>query len=94
MAGPQTIRTRAALRQGIDRLCAIEPVFVALHDAVGEPPLRLSRPGLATTLRVITEQSISLKAAAAIWRGWSRPSMPMTVPASWPCRQNGCANWA
>ena len=67
MAGPQTIRTRAALRQGIDRLCAIEPVFAALHEAVGEPPLRLSRPGLATTLRVITEQSISLKAAAAIW---------------------------
>ena len=67
MAGPQTIRTRAALRQGIDRLCAIEPVFAALHEAVGEPPLRLSRPGLATTLRVTTEQSISLKAAAAIW---------------------------
>jgi DNA-3-methyladenine glycosylase II len=67
MARPQTLRTRAALREGVDALCAIEPVFAALHDAVGDPPLRLSRPGLATTLRVVTEQSISLKAAAAIW---------------------------
>lgn len=67
MARPQTLRTRAALRDGIAALCAIEPVFAGLHEAVGEPPLRLSRPGLATTLRVVTEQSISLKAAAAIW---------------------------
>ncbi len=67
MAPPQTLRTRAALRDGIAALCAIEPVFSGLHAAVGEPPLRLSRPGLATTLRVVTEQSISLKAAAAIW---------------------------
>jgi len=67
MARPRSIRTRAALRAGIAELCAIEPVFARLHDAVGEPPLRLAPPGLATTLRVITEQSISLKAAAAIW---------------------------
>jgi len=67
MARPRSIRTRAALRAGIAELCTLEPVFARLHDAVGEPPLRLSRPGLATTLRVITEQSISLKAAAAIW---------------------------
>lgn len=68
MAAAPTIRTRAALRSGLAALCAIEPVFGRLHAAVGEPPLRLSRPGLATTLRVVTEQSISLKAAAAIWR--------------------------
>lgn len=67
MAAAPTIRTRAALRSGLAELCAAEPVFGRLHAAVGEPPLRLSRPGLATTLRVVTEQSISLKAAAAIW---------------------------
>lgn len=67
MSRPLTIRTRAALRAGLAELVVLEPVFAELHAAVGEPPLRLSRPGLATTLRVVTEQSISLKAAAAIW---------------------------
>lgn len=67
MARPATIRTRQALRHGLAALAGLEPVFGRLHEAVGEPPLRLSRPGLATTLRVVTEQSISLKAAAAIW---------------------------
>ena len=76
MAAPRTIRTRSALRLGIAELCAIEPVFGRLHAAVGEPPLRLSRPGLATTLRVITEQSISLKAAAAIWARLERAFDP------------------
>lgn len=67
MAKPLTIRNRKALSEGVAALCVIDPRFVALHEAIGDPPLRLSRPGLATTLRVVTEQSISLKAAAAIW---------------------------
>ena len=67
MPRPLTIRSRKALSLGVAALCARDPRFIALHRAVGDPPLRLSRPGLATTLRVVTEQSISLKAAASIW---------------------------
>jgi len=67
MARPTTIRTNKALVRGVAALCALEPRFGDIHRQIGDPPLRLSRPGLATMLRVITEQSISLKAAAAIW---------------------------
>ncbi len=67
MPRPTTIRTRKALAQGVAELCALDERFFALYDAVGDPPLRLSRPGLATILRVVTEQSISLEAAASIW---------------------------
>ncbi len=84
MPKPLTIRNRKALSQGVTALCAIDPRFVALHDAIGDPPLRLSRPGLATTLRVVTEQSISLKAAAAIWERLAAtfdPSDPQAVLA-------------
>ncbi|MBT5434214.1 MAG: DNA-3-methyladenine glycosylase 2 family protein [Rhodospirillaceae bacterium] len=67
MAKAPVIRTRKALAEGVAALCLLESRFIAVHHAIGEPPLRLSRPGLATILRVITEQSISLKAAASIW---------------------------
>ncbi|MBC6440165.1 MAG: DNA-3-methyladenine glycosylase 2 family protein [Rhodospirillales bacterium] len=67
MGRPATIRTRKALSHCVDELVALEPRFGDVHAAIGDPPLRLSKPGLATMLRVITEQSISLKAAAAIW---------------------------
>jgi DNA-3-methyladenine glycosylase II len=34
----------------------------------GVPPLRRMEPGLASLLRIVTDQLISLKAAAAIWQ--------------------------
>ncbi len=67
MSGPETIRTRRALARGVAALIGIEPRFGAVHAATGDPPLRLARPGLATVLRTIAEQSISLKAAASVW---------------------------
>lgn len=67
MNAPGAIRTREALARGVAALIAIEPRFAAVRAATGDPPLRLARPGLATALRIVAEQSISLKAAAAIW---------------------------
>tara|TARA_B100000676_G_scaffold287590_1_gene318296 strand:+ start:7571 stop:8326 length:756 start_codon:yes stop_codon:yes gene_type:complete len=67
MSRPPTIRTRAVLSAGVEALLEIDHRFASVHAVTGPPPLRLSRPGLATMLRVITEQSISLKAAASIW---------------------------
>lgn len=67
MASPSTIGDRRALARGVAALAGLEPRFGELRARVGAPPLRLYPPGLATTLRVVTEQSISLAAAAAIW---------------------------
>ena len=78
---PVTIRNRQALRRAIAELGTAEPVFERLHALVGEPPLRLTRPGLATMLRVVTEQSISLKAAAAIWARLAAELDPASPPA-------------
>ena len=81
MARSPTIRDRRALDLGLAGLLALEPRFGALHARVGPPPLRLSPAGLATMLRVVTEQSISLAAAASIWARLEAAFDPAT-PAS------------
>jgi DNA-3-methyladenine glycosylase II len=55
------------LARGVTLLLALEPRFQPVVAAHGLPPLRLAPEGLHTLLQIITEQSISLKAAAAIW---------------------------
>ena len=67
MTQPLTITGAKALRDGVDALLALEPRFGPLRELVGEPPLRLTRPGLQALLRIVTEQSISLGASAAVW---------------------------
>ncbi len=48
-------------------LCAIEPRFKAVITQHGIPSLRVSPQGLEGLLMIITEQFLSLQAAAAIW---------------------------
>jgi DNA-3-methyladenine glycosylase II len=55
------IETSAAL------LCKIEPRFHAILDVHGMPSLRASPQGLEGLLMIVTEQFLSLSAAAAIW---------------------------
>jgi DNA-3-methyladenine glycosylase II len=55
------------LAQAAAALGLREPRFQQVVAAQGLPPLRLAPEGMATLLQIITEQSISLKAAAAIW---------------------------
>lgn len=62
------IRTTADLVRGIDHLHVAEPRFKTISARHGLPPLRLVEPGMASLLRVVTDQLISLQAGAAIWR--------------------------
>jgi DNA-3-methyladenine glycosylase II len=48
-------------------LCELEPRFQFVADLHGIPSLRTSPQGLEGLLMIITEQFLSLKAAAAIW---------------------------
>jgi DNA-3-methyladenine glycosylase II len=52
---------------GVGYLVAHEPRFARVVDSHGIPPVRLVENNLPSLLNIITEQLISLKAAAAIW---------------------------
>ena len=66
MAG--LIETTDDVRAGVERLIAIEPAFARVVDETGLPPLRRARGGFAGLVHIVTEQLISLNAAAAIWQ--------------------------
>jgi DNA-3-methyladenine glycosylase II len=55
------------LRRAVEQLCRAEPRFETVVAGHGLPSLRLADNSLASLLRIVTEQLISLKAAAAIW---------------------------
>jgi len=57
----------AELEAAIIELIAIEPRFAPVHHTHGTPSLRTAPATLETLLIIITEQFLSLKAAAAIW---------------------------
>ncbi len=61
------IRTLAELETATLGLCQIEPRFAAVAKQHGIPSLRVSPQGLEGLLMIITEQFLSLQAAAAIW---------------------------
>lgn len=48
-------------------LCRVEPRFQSILDQHGMPSLRISPQGLEGLLMIVTEQFLSLQAAAAIW---------------------------
>lgn len=64
----RTIETEDDLREGVAYLCQREPLYGKVFAATGLPPLRRKRAGLGGLLEVITEQQISVHAAAAIWQ--------------------------
>jgi DNA-3-methyladenine glycosylase II len=63
----QCFKTAAELHYGIAALCAIEPRFSKIIAQHGLPALRSSPVGLESLLMIITEQFLSLQAAATIW---------------------------
>lgn len=71
--------TQSGLEEGIAWLINREPRFRAIVDQFGLPPLRLTEPGLEGLLRTITDQLISLQAAAAIWTRISLSIPAMTA---------------
>lgn len=57
----------ADLKTSVVHLCKIEPRFGPILDLHGMPSLRTSPQGLEGLLMIVTEQFLSLSAAAAIW---------------------------
>jgi len=62
------IANLAELEQLIENLIRIEPRFARVVETHGIPALRTAEPSLETLLQIVTEQFLSLKAAAAIWK--------------------------
>ena len=57
----------ADLEKSVEQLCRIEPRFQGILDQHGLPSLRTSPQGHEGLLMIVTEQFLSLQAAAAIW---------------------------
>jgi DNA-3-methyladenine glycosylase II len=55
------------LEKSVIELCGVEPRFQSILDLHGLPSLRASPQGLEGLLMIVTEQFLSLQAAAAIW---------------------------
>jgi DNA-3-methyladenine glycosylase II len=61
------IETEADIARGVDFLVARETRFARIVEAHGLPSSRRIENNLASLLKIVTEQLISLKAADAIW---------------------------
>jgi DNA-3-methyladenine glycosylase II len=57
----------ADIEMSATQLCMIEPRFHSILDVHGMPSLRTSPQGLEGLLMIVTEQFLSLSAAASIW---------------------------
>jgi DNA-3-methyladenine glycosylase II len=64
----QVISSDLDVAKGVNCLVGVEPRFKKVVEAHGIPPARMVENNLASLLRIITEQLISLKAAEAIWQ--------------------------
>ncbi len=64
----QQIETLADVEAGVEQLTARDHRLAEVYRITGLPPLRRQPDGFPALLYMITEQMISLSAAAAIWR--------------------------
>jgi DNA-3-methyladenine glycosylase II len=67
------------LETAIAYLVHVEPRFAGVHAQHGTPDLRSSDGGLAGLLMIVTEQFLSLSAAAAIWARVVQAMQPFTA---------------
>ena len=61
------VRTPTSLNASLDALAAAEPLFARVLDAHGRPEPRASEPGVATLMRTIVGQQVSVAAARSMW---------------------------
>lgn len=59
--------TQASLAEAVVQLCRCEPRLIAVVERHGMPSLRPMAGGIEGLLLIVTEQFLSLKAAAVIW---------------------------
>ncbi|HEU4418412.1 MAG TPA: DNA-3-methyladenine glycosylase 2 family protein [Planctomycetota bacterium] len=60
--------TRALVGKGARELAARDPALARIHRRLGDPPVWGRRPGFAALVKIILEQQVSLRSAAAIYR--------------------------
>ncbi len=61
------VRTVETLNHSLDALAAAEPAFARTIASHGRPEPRLSLPGVATLMRTIVGQQVSVAAARSMW---------------------------
>jgi len=60
--------THLTLREGADALAVRDPDLARVIGRVGYPPIWGRRPGFSSLVRIILEQQVSLRSAAAMYR--------------------------
>ncbi len=73
------------LQMGALWLCREEPRFRGVLDRHGLPALRATSSGLPALLMIVTEQFLSLQAAAAIWQRVSHRLAPLDTETILGC---------
>ncbi|MHC4976225.1 MAG: DNA-3-methyladenine glycosylase family protein [Planctomycetota bacterium] len=84
MANSQHSRTIDTTEDLVSETCsliALEPVFDAIHNATGTPPLRRVPLSLESLLSIVTDQMLSRHAAEAIWQRTRALLDPLTPQA-------------
>ncbi len=61
------VRTAQSLNASLDALAAVEPGFARVVEQHGRPEPRLSAAGVATLMRTIVGQQVSVAAARSMW---------------------------
>jgi DNA-3-methyladenine glycosylase II len=72
------IRSRTEIETGVAALRALDSRLAAIHDLVGEPPLRLYPAGLEGLAWIIVSQQVSVASARAIWARTKAVFDPLT----------------
>ena len=67
MIAPRSL-TRALLQQGARALAARDADLARIHRRLGDPPIWGRRPGFPALVKIILEQQVSLRSAAAMYR--------------------------
>ena len=75
------IATDEDVARGVEFLVAHEPRFASIVEKHGLPPVRRVENSLPSLLNIVTEQLISLKAAASIWQRVSARLYPFEPAA-------------
>lgn len=85
MSFPATQLTDQTLSKAVSELCAREPRFLGVVEKHGLPSLRPMPQGLEGLLLTVTEQFLSLAAAAKIWQRIAARLDPLTSETILAC---------
>ncbi|MEO1748339.1 MAG: DNA-3-methyladenine glycosylase [Pseudomonadota bacterium] len=65
---PATIETQAHIDEGLDWLVSADPKLALMAALVDQVPLRRSKPGFESLVKIIVGQQVSVQSADAIWQ--------------------------